>query len=174
MRNWLVVTHSSPICQLFIEGLNVSGVECYLRCKITLHNPSVRPIFLCRDTQFPHKYRHLSLNEFLGNTHFLKKSTLTHACRSVLSTGLAGRERSESVMKMKRVSARQDRSLICSEFQRSTFKLTMSLRLVMGFFFITAGDSAFLVILQLSTTADRLANCTTPRTYSVPLPLHCS
>ena len=173
MRNWLVVTHSSPICQLFIEGLNVSGVECYLRCKITLHNPSVRPIFLCRDTQFPHKYRHLSLNEFLGNTHSLKKSTLTRACRSVLSTGLAGRERSESVMKMKRVSARQDRSLICSEFQRSTFKLTMSLRLVMEFF-IAAGDSAFLVILQLSTTADRLANCTTPRTYSVPLPLHCS
>lgn len=173
MRNWLVVTHSSPICQLFIEGLNVSGVECYLRCKITLHNPSVRPIFLCRDTQFPHKYRHLSLNEFLGNTHSLKKSTLTRACRSVLSTGLAGRERSESVMKMKRVSARQDRSLICSEFQRSTFKLTMSLRLVMEFF-IAAGDSAFLVILQLSTAADRLANCTTPRTYSVPLPLHCS
>ena len=173
MRNWLVVTHSSPICQLFIEGLNVSGVEYYLRCKITLHNPSVRPIFLCRDTQFPHKYRHLSLNEFLGNTHSLKKSTLTRACRSVLSTGLAGRERSESVMKMKRVSARQDRSLICSEFQRSTFKLTMSLRLVMEFF-IAAGDSAFLVILQLSTTADRLANCTTPRTYSVPLPLHCS
>jgi len=103
MRNWLVVTHSSPICQLFIEGLNVSGVECCLRCKITLHNPSVRPIFLCRDTQFPHKYRHLSLNEFLGNTHSLKKSTLTRACRSVLSTGLAGRERSESVMKMKRV-----------------------------------------------------------------------
>jgi len=62
---------------------------------------------------------------------------------------------------MKRVSVRQDRSLICSDFQRSTFKLTMSLRLVMGFFFITAGDSAFLVILQLSTTADRLANCTT-------------
>lgn len=151
----------------------MSGVECYLRCKITLHNPSVRPIFLCRDTQFPHKYRHLSLNEFLGNTHSLKKSTLTRACRSVLSTGLAGRERSESVMKMKRVSARQDRSLICSEFQRSTFKLTMSLRLVMEFF-IAAGDSAFLVILQLSTTADRLANCTTPRTYSVPLPLHCS
>ena len=151
----------------------MSGVECYLRCKITLHNPSVRPIFLCRDTQFPHKYRHLSLNEFLGNTNFLKKSTLTHACRSVLSTGLAGRERSESVMKMKRVSARQDRSLICSEFQRSTFKLTMSLRLVMEFF-IAAGDSAFLVILQLSTAADRLANCTTPRTYSVPLPLHCS
>jgi len=151
----------------------VSGVECYLRCKITLHNPSVRPIFLCRDTQFPHKYRHLSLNEFLGNTHSLKKSTLTRACRSVLSTGLAGRERSESVMKMKRVSARQDRSLICSEFQRSTFKLTMSLRLVMEFF-IAAGDSAFLVILQLSTAADRLANCTTPRTYSVPLPLHCS
>ena len=173
MRNWLVVTHSSPICQLFIEGLNVSGVECYLRCKITLHNPSVRPIFLCRDTQFPHKYRHLSLNEFLGNTHSLKKSTLTRACRSILSTGLAGRERSESVMKMKRVSARQDRSLICSEFQRSTFKLTMSLRLVMEFF-IAAGDSAFLVILQLSTAADRLANCTTPRTYSVPLPLHCS
>ena len=173
MRNWLVLTHNSPICQLFIEGLNVSGVECYLRCKITLHNPSVRPIFLCRDTQFPHKYRHLSLNEFLGNTHSLKKSTLTHACRSVLSTGLAGRERSESVMKMKRVSARQDRSLICSEFQRSTFKLTMSLRLVMEFF-IAAGDSAFLVILQLSTAADRLANCTTPRTYSVPLPLHCS
>ncbi len=151
----------------------MSGVECYLRCKITLHNPSVRPIFLCRDTQFPHKYRHLSLNEFLGNTHSLKKSTLTRACRSVLSTGLAGRERSESVMKMKRVSARQDRSLICSEFQRSTFKLTMSLRLVMEFF-IAAGDSAFLVILQLSTAADRLANCTTPRTYSVPLPLHCS
>ena len=151
----------------------MSGVECYLRCKITLHNPSVRPIFLCRDTQFPHKYRHLSLNEFLGNTHSLKKSTLTRACRSVLSTGLAGRERSESVMKMKRVSARQDRSLICSEFQRSTFKLTMSLRLVMEFF-IAAGDSAFLVILQLSTTADWLANCTTPRTYSVPLPLHCS
>ena len=173
MRNWLVFTHNSPICQLFIEGLNVSGVECYLRCKITLHNPSVRPIFLCRDTQFPHKYRHLSLNEFLGNTHSLKKSTLTRACRSVLSTGLAGRERSESVMKMKRVSARQDRSLICSEFQRSTFKLTMSLRLVMEFF-IAAGDSAFLVILQLSTAADRLANCTTPRTYSVPLPLHCS
>ena len=173
MRNWLVLTHNSPICQLFIEGLNVSGVECYLRCKITLHNPSVRPIFLCRDTQFPHKYRHLSLNEFLGNTHSLKKSTLTRACRSVLSTGLAGRERSESVMKMKRVSARQDRSLICSEFQRSTFKLTMSLRLVMEFF-IAAGDSAFLVILQLSTAADRLANCTTPRTYSVPLPLHCS
>ncbi len=166
-------THNSPICQLFIEGLNVSGVECYLRCKITLHNPSVRPIFLCRDTQFPHKYRHLSLNEFLGNTHSLKKSTLTRACRSVLSTGLAGRERSESVMKMKRVSARQDCSLICSEFQRSTFKLTMSLRLVMEFF-IAAGDSAFLVILQLSTAADRLANCTTPRTYSVPLPLHCS
>ena len=173
MRNWLVLTHNSPICQLFIEGLNVSGVECYLRCKITLHNPSVRPIFLCRDTQFPHKYRHLSLNEFLGNTHSLKKSTLTRACRSVLSTGLAGRERSESVMKMKRVSARQDRSLICSEFQRSTFKLTMSLRLVMEFF-IAAGDSAFLVILQLSTAADRLANCTTPRTYSVPLPLHYS
>lgn len=151
----------------------MSGVECYLRCKITLHNPSVRPIFLCRDTQFPHKYRHLSLNEFLVNTHSLKKSTLTRACRSVLSTGLAGRERSESVMKMKRVSARQDRSLICSEFQRSTFKLTMSLRLVMEFF-IAAGDSAFLVILQLSTAADRLANCTTPRTYSVPLPLHCS
>lgn len=151
----------------------MSGVECYLRCKITLHNPSVRPIFLCRDTQFPHKYRHLSLNEFLGNTHSLKKSTLTRACRSVLSTGLAGRERSESVMKMKRVSARQDRSLICSEFQRSTFKLTMSLRLVMEFF-IAAGDSAFLVILQLSTAADRLANCTTPRTYSVPLSLHCS
>lgn len=151
----------------------MSGVECYLRCKITLHNPSVRPIFLCRDTQFLHKYRHLSLNEFLGNTHSLKKSTLTRACRSVLSTGLAGRERSESVMKMKRVSARQDRSLICSEFQRSTFKLTMSLRLVMEFF-IAAGDSAFLVILQLSTAADRLANCTTPRTYSVPLPLHCS
>ena len=151
----------------------MSGVECYLRCKITLHNPSVRPIFLCRDTQFPHKYRHLSLNEFLGNTHSLKKSTLTRACRSVLSTGLAGRERSESVLKMKRVSARQDRSLICSEFQRSTFKLTMSLRLVMEFF-IAAGDSAFLVILQLSTAADRLANCTTPRTYSVPLPLHCS
>lgn len=151
----------------------MSGVECYLRCKITLHNPSVRPIFLCRDTQFPHKYRHLSLNEFLGNTHSFKKSTLTRACRSVLSTGLAGRERSESVMKMKRVSARQDRSLICSEFQRSTFKLTMSLRLVMEFF-IAAGDSAFLVILQLSTAADRLANCTTPRTYSVPLPLHCS
>ena len=173
MRNWLVLTHNSPICHFFIEGLNVSGVECYLRCKITLHNPSVRPIFLCRDTQFPHKYRHLSLNEFLGNTHSLKKSTLTRACRSVLSTGLAGRERSESVMKMKRVSARQDRSLICSEFQRSTFKLTMSLRLVMEFF-IAAGDSAFLVILQLSTAADRLANCTTPRTYSVPLPLHCS
>ena len=173
MRNWLVLTHNSPICQLFIEGLNVSGVECYLRCKITLHNPSVRPIFLCRDTQFPHKYRHLSLNEFLGNTHSLKKSTLTRACRSVLSTGLAGRERSESVMKMKRVSARQDPSLICSEFQRSTLKLTMSLRLVMEFF-IAAGDSAFLVILQLSTAADRLANCTTPRTYSVPLPLHCS
>ena len=76
-------------------------------------------------------------------------------------------------MKMKRVSARQDRSLICSEFQRSTFKLTMSLRLVMEFF-IAAGDSAFLVILQLSTAADRLANCTTPRTYSVPLRLHCS
>lgn len=113
----------------------MSGVECYLRCKITLHNPSVRPIFLCRDTQFPHKYRHLSLNEFLGNTHSLKKSTLTRACRSVLSTGLAGRERSESVMKMKRVSARQDRSLICSEFQRSTLKLTMSLRLVMEFFY---------------------------------------
>ena len=173
MRNWLVLTHNSPICQLFIEGLNVSGVECYLRCKITLHNPSVRPIFLCRDTQFPHEYRHLSLNEFLGDTHFLKKSTLTHACRSVLSTGLAGRERGEIVMKMKRVSALQDRSLICSEFQRSTLKLTMSLRLVMGFF-IAAGDSAFLVILQLSTAADRLANCTTPRTYSVPLPLHCS
>ena len=151
----------------------MSGVECYLRCKITLHNPSVRPIFLCRDTQFPHKYRHLSLNEFLGNTHSLKKSTLTRACRSVLSTGLAGRERGEIVMTMKRVSVRQDRSLICSDFQRSTFKLTMSLRLVMEFF-IAAGDSAFLVILQLSTAADRLANCTTPRTYSVPLPLHCS
>ncbi len=173
MRNWLVLTHNSPICHFFIEGLNVSGVEYYLRCKITLHNPIVRPIFLCRDTQFPHKYRHLSLNEFLGNTHFLKNSTLTHACRSVFSTGLAGLERGEIVMKMKRVSARQDRSLICSEFQRSTFKLTMSLRLVMEFF-IAAGDSAFLVILQLSTAADRLANCTTPRTYSVPLPLHCS
>ena len=82
MRNWLVLTHNSPICHFFIEGLNVSGVEYYLRCKITLHNPSVRPIFLCRDTQFPHKYRHLSLNEFLGNTHSFKKVDID-ACMSI-------------------------------------------------------------------------------------------
>lgn len=39
MRNWLVLTHNSPICHFFIEGLNVSGVEYYLRCKLRFITP---------------------------------------------------------------------------------------------------------------------------------------